>query len=119
MRQRTIWLSSFGAGAATAFLIDPVTGKRRRHRIIDATVHLIHRASDAASTVRRDVRNRTRGLAAIARQRLVSEQPDDVVIEERVHSALGRVVSHPHAITVKVSDGHVILDGPMPSNEEY
>jgi uncharacterized membrane protein len=119
MRQRTIWLSSFGAGAATAFLLDPVAGRRRRHRVGDAATHLMHRASDAASTVGRDLRNRTRGLAAVARRGRVAEPPDDAVIEERVHSALGRVVSHPHAITVRVDHGRVILDGPLPSGEEH
>jgi uncharacterized membrane protein len=119
MRQRTIWVSSFGAGAATAFLLDPVAGRRRRHRMADAATHLMRRASDAASTVSRDVRNRTRGLAAVARRGQVAEQPDDAVLEERVHSALGRVVSHPHAITVKVDHGRVILDGPLPSSEEH
>jgi uncharacterized membrane protein len=119
MRQRTIWLSSFGAGAATALLLDPATGRRRRHRIADAATHLMRRASDAASTVKRDLTNRACGLQAIARRRLVSDQPDDAVLEERVHSALGRVVSHPHAITVKVDHGRVILDGPLPSREEH
>src|SRR5919204_4582149 len=112
MRQRTIWLSGFGAGAAAAFLFDPVAGRRRRHRVADATTHLMHRTGDAASTVRRDLSNRARGLSAIVRRFLAAEQPDDSVIEERVDSALGRVVSHPHAMTVKVDHGRVILDGP-------
>src|SRR5919197_923915 len=119
MRQRTIWLSSFGAGVAAAFLFDPATGRRRRHRVADAATHLMHRAGDAASTVRRDLSNRARGVSAIVRRRLAAEQPDDSVIEQRVHSALGRVVSHAHAITVRVDHGHVILDGPLPSSEEH
>jgi hypothetical protein len=119
MRQRSIWLSSFGAGAATALLLDPATGRRRRHRIADAAAHLMRRASDAASTVNRDLTNRAYGLRAIARRRLVSDQPDDAVLEERVHSALGRVVSHPHMITVEVDHGRVVLDGPVPSREEH
>ena len=52
MRQRTIWLSSFGAGVATALLFDPVTGRRRRHGVADATAHLMHRAGDAARLTR-------------------------------------------------------------------
>ena len=118
MRHRTIWLSSFGAGAATVFLFDPVSGTRRRHRLADATVHLAHRTGHAASTTGRDLRNRTRGLAATARRRLASDQSDDAVIEGRVHSALGRELSHSHAITVKVDRGRVTLDGPIPEGAE-
>jgi hypothetical protein len=118
MRQRTIGLSSLGVGAAAAFLLDPTSGNRRRHRLGDAAVHLTHRARQTASTVGRDLTNRTRGIVASARHRIRRERPDDVVLEERVHAALGRVVSHQHAITVKVRDGHVTLDGPIPGTEE-
>jgi uncharacterized membrane protein len=65
------------------------------------------------------LRNRTRGIVATARHRISRERPDDVVIEERVHAALGRVVSHPHAITVKVHHGHVTLDGPILASEKH
>lgn len=113
MRQQTMWLSSFGMGAATAFLFDPSSGRRRRHRVADAATHLVHRTSDGASTVGRDLRNRTQGVITSARHRFRDDHPDDVVLIERVHSALGRMVSHPHAITVNVCDGHVTLDGPI------
>jgi uncharacterized membrane protein len=42
-----------------------------------------------------------------------------VVLQERVRAALGRVVSHPHAIKVDASDGHVILSGPILAAEEH
>src|SRR5437773_855623 len=113
MRARTIWLISFGAGAAMVLLIDPATVIRSGHRVADAATHLVRRASDAASTVKRDLTNRACGLRAIARRRLVSDQPDDAVLQQRVHSTLGRVVSHPHAIMVKVDHGRVVLNGPL------
>lgn len=118
MRQRTMWLSSLGVGAATAFFFDPASGNRRRRRIGDAAIHLTHRATGTASTVGRDLRNRTRGIIASARHRIRREQPDDVVLEDRVHAAMGRIVSRPHAITVKAHDGHVILDGPILPTDE-
>lgn len=118
MRQRTVWLS-FGAGAATAFFLDPASGRRRRHRLTDAAEHLIHRTRGTASTIDCDLRNRTRGLISAARHRFAPKQPDDVVLEERVHSALGRLVLHPHAITVKLKDGRVTLDGPIAPADEH
>lgn len=118
MRQRTLWMSSFGIGAATAFLLDPASGKRRRHRMADAVAHLAHRTREGASTVGRDLRNRTRGVITAAGYRFAREHPEDVVLEERVHSALGRLIAHPHAITVKVHHRCVVLDGPIPSNRQ-
>src|SRR5947207_11103787 len=111
MRQRAIWLSSVAVGAAAAFLLDPASGKRRRHRLADASVHLVNRGRRAVFTVERDLRNRMLGLIAGTRKRFESARPDDVVLEERVHSALGRVLSHPHAITVVADQGRVTLDG--------
>jgi hypothetical protein len=118
MRQRTMWLSSLGMGAATAFLVDPASGNRPR-RIGDAVVHLTHRARDTALSVGRDLRNRTRGVMASARRRMRREHAEDGVIEDRVRTAMGRILSHPHAITVKAQGGRVILDGPIIAAEEH
>jgi len=116
MRQRAIWLSS-GVGATLAFLFDPTSGHRRRRRLRDAAEHLVRQAVGSASTVARDLRNRSIGVLAAARHLVRSEHPDDVVLEERVHSALGRVIAHPHLITVQGRNGHVVLDGPIPASE--
>ena len=70
-----------------------------------------------ALAVCRDLSKRTHGIIATARQRLRQNEADDVVLEERVHSVLGHVVSHQHAITVRVDDGHVTLDGPIPQEQ--
>ncbi len=118
MRERTLWLSSFGLGAATALLFDPVSGRRRRHRVKDAATHVARRSKKSASAVARDLRNRAHGIITAARHRFAREQPDDVVLEARVHSALGRIVSHPRFITVRVEGGCVVLDGPIASNQE-
>ena len=118
MRQRALWLSSLGLGAAAAFLLDPVSGRRRRHHVRDLAVHATHRIRHSAAAVTHHLRNRTYGVITVARRRFGRQQADDAVLEERVHSALGRVAAHPHAITVKVHDGCVVLDGPIPSGQE-
>ena len=61
MRQRTTLLSTVAAGAATAFLFDPISGNRRRKRLADAMVRAANVTGDAAGKVGRDLRNRTRG----------------------------------------------------------
>jgi len=73
---------------------------------------------ESAAAVTHHLRNRTYGVITVARHRFGREQSDDAVLEERVHSALGRIVVHPHAITVKVHEGSVVLDGPIPSGQK-
>ena len=119
MQQRTIVLTSAGLGAATAYLLDPASGNRRRRRLGDAFAHAAHQTTDAVSTVGRDLRNRTRGVVAGARRTIYREHPDDVVLQERVRSALGRVASRPHGIKVRARNGHVTLSGPILASEEH
>lgn len=118
MRDGVIWLTGISAGAAATFVLDPKSGRRRRRRMRDKAIHLTHRTGDLASTTTRDLRNRTLGTVASVRRRIHRSQPDDTVLEERVRAALGRVVSHPHAIAVKASGGRVALEGQILSSEE-
>src|SRR5262245_14172781 len=111
MRRETVWFSSLGIGAATAFVLDPISGKRRRHHLADAAVHFGHVARRWASATACDLRNRTKGLMASLSSTFNDELADDAVLEERVRAALGRVVSHPHAIKVTARNGRVVLDG--------
>jgi len=48
---------------------------------------------------------------AEAQQLFDHESPTDYVLEQRVHTALGRVVSHPSAVEVSAKDGAVFLSG--------
>ncbi|HXG89213.1 MAG TPA: BON domain-containing protein [Vicinamibacterales bacterium] len=59
----------------------------------------------------RDWRNRASGLAA--RWDRADTRVDDVVIEARVRSSLGRVTSHPGTVGVASIDGMVTLTGPV------
>lgn len=110
-------IGALGAGAAIMYLLDPDRGARRRKLVVDKLVRFGHAAADALDTTRRDLGNRTQGLAAGARHRFRSDDADDRVIEERVRSELGRVTSHPSAIAVQVVDGRVTLTGPMLAHE--
>jgi uncharacterized membrane protein len=52
-------------GAAAMYLLDPESGNRRRALVRDKAVHAAHRATDAAETTARDLRNRTQGVVAM------------------------------------------------------
>jgi hypothetical protein len=103
-----------GVGAGLMFLLDPARGKRRRALLRDQAVHLAHETNAAVGVVSRDLPNRVRGLEERVRDRFSDREVcDDDVLAARVRSHLGRVVSHPHAIAVAASEGHVTLSGPI------
>jgi uncharacterized membrane protein/osmotically-inducible protein OsmY len=106
-----------GLGVALAYWLDPIRGRRRRAVAADQVVHAAHKAADAAEATARDVRNRSRGTVAAMRSRLRRDEPDDVVVAERVRARLGGVVRHPRSIEVNVADGCVTLSGPVLADE--
>ena len=98
-------------GAGAMYLLDPDRGARRRSLLRDRGVHLGHKLGDGFTAKARDVRNRGAGAAAELRSRFRHEQVDDEILHDRVRSAIGRVATHPGAITVTVSQGRVTLAG--------
>jgi hypothetical protein len=105
------------AGAvATGLLMyygDPQSGRRRRVLLRDKTAHTLREARAGFAAARRDLAHRGRGLVAAAQHRLEQDGAADDVIVQRVRTALGRVVSHPHALEVDSRDGRVELRGPI------
>jgi uncharacterized membrane protein len=104
-------------GAGAMYLLDPDRGTRRRSLLRDQGVHAGHKLGDGLAATARDARNRTAGAAAALRSRFRSDEAGDEILHERVRSAIGRVVSHPGAITVLVSDGRVTLTGQVLADE--
>lgn len=98
-------------GASAMYLLDPDRGARRRSLLRDRGVHAGHTIGRQVSAAARDTRNRTAGLAARLEDRFRRDQAADEVIEDRARAALGRVVSHPAAVTVTASQGIVTLTG--------
>jgi uncharacterized membrane protein len=111
-------MGSFCAGAATMYFADPVRGRRRRIILrdkVNAGLRDVARELDKAG---RDFRNRTQGMTAAVRTLTSRAEADEEIIVERVRSAIGRAVSHPHAITVTAEPGgRVTLDGPVLAHE--
>ncbi|HEX7362661.1 MAG TPA: SRPBCC family protein [Bryobacteraceae bacterium] len=106
-------------GAGAMYFIDPGRGRRRRALVRDQGIRLAHRTRRGFTKAIRDLANRRRGLAAAAISRIPfrSEQSADYVIEARVRSRLGRLVSHPHAVDVAVHQSVCVLSGDVLSSE--
>jgi uncharacterized membrane protein len=105
------------AGAGAMYLLDPDRGARRRSLLRDQGIHVGHKLGDGLSATARDARNRTLGAAAELRARFRPDQANDEVLHDRVRSATGRVVSHPSAISVTVTEGRVTLTGHVLADE--
>jgi uncharacterized membrane protein len=110
-------LGGIGLGTGLMYLLDPNQGRRRRSYLRDQTVRAGHAISECMDTTTRDVRNRAQGLAAEAGSRLRRDEAPDEVLVERVRSAMGRAVSHPHAIQVTAEGGRITLSGPVLAGE--
>ncbi len=107
-----LWgIGGAGLGVGLMYWADPRSGRWRRSHLQGKAVHAAHEAGDAVGVVARDLSQRSRGLFFESRRKLQRERVDDLILEERVRSALGRVCSHPGAIRVAASDGIVRLEG--------
>ncbi len=106
-------LSGMILGAGAMYLLDPDRGARRRSILRDKGVHASRVLASGVGTTARDVRNRSAGTVAMIGSRLRRDAAGDQIVQERVRTALGRVVSHPSAIKTAVYDGRVFLSGPI------
>lgn len=117
MKKALAIAGGLGLGAGLMYLLDPEGGRRRRALARDQFVGAAHDLECAAGKTARDMRNRSRGIAAEVGGLFRRDHATDEVVHDRVRSAMGRYVSHPGAIRVEVEDGHVILSGPILARE--
>jgi uncharacterized membrane protein len=103
-------------GALLMYFLDPQRGRKRRARFRDRTTHLGREVGKLAREASADTRHRAHGLFERARG---PERADagDHILEARVRSKLGRVVSHAHAIDVAVEGAVATLRGPILAGE--
>lgn len=111
--------AGIGLGTGIMYLLDPDRGKRRRALVRDRIKNVARKTSHGVGVTARDVTNRARGLGAQIQSRLKRDKAevDDDVLRQRVRSKLGRIVSHPSAITTIVDGGKVTLSGPVLRHE--
>lgn len=119
MNKTATFVGAAGVGAVLMYLFDPDRGKRRRALLRNKAEHGTRIAVDAAGKTHRDVRNHLQGLVAELESLFCTEDVTDEVLEARVRSKMGRIVSHPHALRVKAADGIVTLRGPILSDEVH
>jgi uncharacterized membrane protein/gas vesicle protein len=110
-------LIGLGAGAVTAYLTDPEFGRIRRAAFAKGAKRILAKAAREGKKSLYDSHNRLAGLAAQWRPHAESDPPSDEVLEQRIRSRIGRVVSHPRKIHVVCDGGTVTLWGMVPQDE--
>lgn len=114
-------LVGMAIGAGLMYAFDPERGRRRRAVVKDKVAHGRAELRDlrqAADSRVRNARNRVEGAMMEAQaRRFETEPPEDSVLEARIRSEIGRVVSNPGTIDVTAQDGRVSLGGPVLAHE--
>lgn len=98
-------------GAATAYLYDPVRGRRRRAELRDRSRAMVRKEMRAVERQAHYERGRAEGIAHRLRGGAPSVPEDDMTLLDKIRSeVLGRLVAGPH-ITIDACDGVVTLRG--------
>jgi uncharacterized membrane protein len=112
-------MSTFGTfsrgiltGLALMYFADPRRGRQRRARFANQLTHLWRAEKSLVGKATRDARSRAGG--ALDRLAHTSQRSnDDVVVEQRVRSSLGRIVPYASAIDTEVRAGIATMRGPV------
>lgn len=114
-----MWLAGAAIGAAAMYFSDPRQGRRRRALLRDRLYSISLDALDARDAKMRDLGNRIEGMRAKFWHAIEGSgpAPSEQVLCARLRTLMGRVVSHPHAISVTADGGHVVLSGAILADE--
>lgn len=113
MRQLHGFVGGLALGAGLMYLLDPASGRRRRHLIRDRALHGGRDLTETVDTTAARIRNKARGLVAETRARFSVQDVEDSVLESRVRSSMGHVLSNAGAIAVQANGGVVTVSGPV------
>lgn len=99
------------AGAAIAYLLDPVSGRSRRARIMDQTVALARRSVDEAERRARYEAGRVKGAVHEAGPERDYPRDDAELLQKVRSEAVGPSSASTSDIEIHVDDGEVVLRG--------
>jgi uncharacterized membrane protein len=117
MDRKTFWAGGALIGAGLMALFDPGRGRRRRALLRDRAAGAADAVGNAAGKTWRDLRHRAEGVAARGRGLFDREAAGSDALAARVRSRIGRLTSHPRAISVEARDGAVVVSGPILARE--
>ncbi len=89
MNGRYLLLSGTALGAGLMYLLDPISGKRRRAFTRDKLTHLAKETDRVVGQTSRDLQNRYDGAVAEAKRFWTEEGVVDDVLADRVRTAVG------------------------------
>ncbi|WP_041862834.1 BON domain-containing protein [Bordetella petrii] len=106
-------IATLALGATAMYYFDPQLGRRRRALLCDTFTALRNDAADCLLSEGKQAADHVRGWTAGARSGLGLDEPpaSDRQLTERVRAQLGRLVSHPGAISVTATAGDLTLSG--------
>jgi uncharacterized membrane protein len=104
-------------GALAACALTGLMRAQRRARARDQMTSAVTHFFRLFDKARRDARNRALGASARIAGRTRRGGISDEKLAARVRSTLGRFTSHPHAIEAYVTNGYVVLEGPILRSE--
>jgi len=106
-------IATLALGATAMYYFDPQLGRRRRALLCDKLTAMRNDAADCLLADGKRAADQVRGFTAAARSGLGLDEPpsSDRQLTERVRAQLGRLVSHPGAVTVTATAGDVTLSG--------
>lgn len=98
--------------ATLTYYLDPSNGRRRRARLSEQSGRSARRVVSGAGRAGRDLAHRVVGISARARALFRTGGVEANVLIARVRACLGRIVSHPGAIHVSITEpDRVLLSG--------
>jgi uncharacterized membrane protein len=111
-------IACFAAGAGLMYFADPDRGRRRRAAVRDRFAAGWHDITNELDKAERDLSNRSHGFGAAVSSLWKPTEADESVLLGRVRTAIGRAVSHPHAIHARSQgQGQIVLEGPVLRHE--
>jgi osmotically-inducible protein OsmY len=113
MRIRTVILAGL-AGAAAAYLFDPVSGRGRRTRLRDRTGAILRRGGTRVDKLSRHATNVMEGATHDLEGHPADRAMDDVTVADRIRSeVLGQRELSTAGLVVNVEDGVAFLRGEL------